>query len=112
MRDGENLLTGKELRDIYDLDTSPPKPRDEAPAQRLASLLSATPRPTIEIVVAGERFTARVRAADSLGSSSGPLLEVLLGAIEVSVSASASVAAEPLKCLEMPTPEKSDKETT
>ena len=58
-----------------------------SPAERLAELLDVEPRPTVEIVVSGERFTARVRTAEAFAN--GPV-ELLLG----SVSASASATVE------------------
>lgn len=51
-----------------------------SPAERLAELLDVEPRPTVEIVVAGDRFVARVRTAETFREG---LLEVLLGRIEL-----------------------------
>lgn len=69
------------------------------PTERLAKLLDVAPNPTVEIVVAGERFTARVRSVETFRDG---LLDLLIS----SVSAPAPVEAEPLKCLEIPTPTK------
>jgi len=61
-------------------------------AKRLASLLSADPRPTVEILVAGQRFTARVRWAT--GFINATLIEVVID--DVSAPASALVMDEQL----------------
>ena len=59
-------------------------------AKRLASLLSSSPRPTVEVVVDGQRFVARVREAT--GFISATLIEVVFN----DVSASAPVTDEQL----------------
>ena len=61
-------------------------------AKRLASLLSADPRPTVEVLVAGQRFTARVREAT--GFINATLIEVVIA--DVSASAPALVTDEQL----------------
>ena len=61
-------------------------------AKRLASLLSSSPRPTVEVLVAGQRFTARVRWAT--GFINATLIEVVID--DVSAPASALVMDEQL----------------